>query len=252
MQTKRQSIDNFKKLIDELISSSYVLYDKKLTDLMRAIGNSKLFYTLFKYCTDDFDYEGVFTQSFVQTDAGYGHGKFVLPKEPKDQIALIFSLLFQIDAKEINFLDILERYFFVNNYNESFRNFAMQVLYPFRSEVLKVVEAMAEDSTGDVQPVKESIKVTPVKEKTIKVKDVKTIIDLLDESRSIIFQYKIEPGLKTELVDLYQFFKDSLYEGEPKTIRLSYLAYKYATLYHRKLDNTMLKIEKLLKMNGVL
>lgn len=250
MQTKRQSIENFTKLIDELISSSYVLYEKKLTDLMRAISSSKLLYTLFEFCTSDLDYEKTYKVAFTEGEGGYGKGKFVLPKDAKTQIAFIFALLFKINSKEINFLDILERYFFVKTHNESYRNFSLQVLLPFRSAVLKVAEAMAEDG-GTVQKPSEPVVVTN-KVKSISVKDVKTIVELLEESYSIIMQYKIEPGLKAELLDLYQNFKDCLYEGEPKNIRIGYLGYKYATLYHRKLDLTMQKIEKILKDNDIL
>ncbi len=249
MQTKQKSIENFKKYIDELISSSFVLSDKKLTDLMRAISTSKLFYTLFEYCTEDFDYEEEFKKAFIKGDS-YGDGKFVLPTNPKDQIALIFCLLYQINAKEVDFLNILDNYFFVNNYNESFRNFSIQVLLPFRSEVLKTVEAMAEDDVVLMpeEPVIKKKKVTC----SIKEGDVKKIIELLDESRSIILQYKIEPQLKAELVDLYSNFKDSLYDDEPSKIRIAYLGYKYATLYHRKLDNTFYKIQSILEDNGIL
>lgn len=247
MQTKQKSIENFKKYIDELISSSYVLSDKKLTDLMRAISTSKLFYTLFEFCTEDFDYEEAYKKAFVKGD-GYGNGKFILPSDSKEQIALIFCLLYQINAKEADFLNLLENYFFVNNYNESFRNFSMQVLLPFRSEVLKTAEAMAED---DAVLAPEPI----IRKKgkcSVKEKDIKKIIALLDESRSIILQYRIEPELKAELIDLYSNFKDSLYDDEPSKIRIAYLGYKYATLYHRKLDNTFYKIQSILKENGIL
>ncbi len=247
MQTKLKSIENFKKYMDDLISSNYVLSEKKLTDLMRSISTSKLFFTLFEYCTEDFDYEAAFSQAFIPGD-GYGNGKFVLPRDAKVQIALIFSLLFQINAKEMDFLNLLEKYFFVNSYNESYRNFAMQVLLPFRSEVLRAVEAMAED---DSVPLKAPV-VKPIETKTIKDEDAKTVIKLLDESRSIILQYKIEPNQKAEIVDLYQNFKDALFDGDGEKIRIAYLGYKYATLFHRKLDGTLWKIESILKKNGIL
>lgn len=247
MQTKQKSIENFKKYIDELISSSYILSDKKLTDLMRSISSSKLFYTLFEFCTEDFDYEDAFQKAFVKGD-GYGNGKFILPSDQKTQIALIFCLLYKINTKELDFLNVLDDYFFVNNYNESYRNFTMQVLWPFRSVVLKTVETMAED---DAVLAREPVVVKKGK-CSIKEKDVKEIISLLDESRSVILQYHMESAQKAELIDLYSNFKDSLYDSEPSKIRLAFLGYKYATLFHRKLDNTFYRIQSLLKSNNVL
>lgn len=248
MQTKQKSIENFINYMDELVASNYILSDKKLTDLMRSIATSKLFYTLFEYCSQDFNYEECFKDSFVRGD-GYGKGRFILPKDPKVQIALIFSLLFQINTNEISFLNLLDNYFNGNSYNESYRNFAMQVLIPFRSEVLKVATAMAEDEDPilDVQ----EIKTTPTHQ-TIKEEDAKKITELLDQSRSVILQYKIEPALKGELVALYENFKNVLYEGIGEKIKIAYLGYKYATLYHRKQDKIMRQIETILISNGIL
>lgn len=250
MLTRQKSIDNFKMYMDDLINSGFILVDSKLTNLMRSISTSSMFYSLFEYCTEDFDYESAFALAFRKGE-GYGNGRFILPPEAKNQIALIFSLLYQINTKELNFLNLLEHFFFVNDYADSYRNFAAQVLIPFRTEVLRAVAAMS-DTGASVQEPQKAPSHTAVEIKTVNEDDAKTIIALLDESRSIILQYKIDAALKGEIVDLYQNFKDSIYDGDCKTIRIAYLGYKYATLYHRKLDGTMLKIEKLLKKNGVL
>ncbi len=249
MQTKQNSIDNFKRYIDDLINANLVLFEKKLTDLMRSISSSELLFSLFEYCTSDFDYKNTFNESFQRGD-GYGKGRFILPTQPKNQIALIFSLLYQINMHDINMFNLLDNYFFVNTYDESYRNFVLQVLTPFRSEVLRVAETMAEDESASVADLSKPAKAPVIK--SMKIEDANAIIKLLDESRSVILQYKIDVTLKKELVDLYQNFKDSLFEGENSKIRIAYLGYKYATLYHRKLDKTMLKIEKLLKDNQVL
>lgn len=246
MQTKQKSIDNFKKYIDDLISSSYVLSDKKLTDLMRSVSTSKLFYTLFEYCTEDFDYEASFSHAFVKGE-GYGNGKFLLPHDAKEQIALIFSVLFQINAKEIDFIKLLEQYFFVKNYNESYRNFAMKVLLPFRNEVLRAVGAMAED---DYVPVNTIAK--PIGVKTVNEEDLKSIIKLLDDSYFTLLQYKIEPNQKADIVDLYNNFKNSLYDGDGEKIRIAYLGYKYVILFHKKPDAIFKRIEMLLKKNNII
>lgn len=249
MQTKQNSIDNFKRYTDDLINTNLVLFEKKLTDLMRSISSSELLFSLFEYCAADFDYEKTFNESF-QRGNGYGKGRFILPTQPKSQIALIFLLLYQINTHEINMLNLLDNFFFLNTYDESYRNFALQVLTPFRGEVLRVAETMAEDGPLPVVDISKSAKEPIVK--SMKIEDANAIIKLLDESRSIILQYKIDALLKKELVDLYQNFKDTLFEGENSKIRIAYLGYKYATLYHRKLDKTMLKIEKILKDNQVL
>ena len=251
-QTKQKSIEDFKKYIDELINTKYIFSNKKLNDLMRSISNSKLFYSLFKFCTEDFDYERTFTECFVKGER-YGQGKFNLPKNPKDQIAFIFSLLFLIDTKEVVLVELLEQYFYINSLDESYRNFTFQVLVPFKNEVLRAAEMMAEDE--EIVTPTEQIS-HGVHKKTITSvlteEENKEILRLLDESRSIILQYKIENNLKAELMELYNFFKEALYDSDPDKMRVAYLGYKYATLYHRKLDGTMLKIENILRRNNIL
>lgn len=248
MLTRRQSIDNFKKHIDELINKGFTLSDTKLTDLMRSISTSEMFYSLFDYCTQDFDYDEAFSAAFVQGD-GYAKGRFVLPADPKKQIALIFSVLYQINTKEIDFYNLLEKYFYVSGYEDNYRKFAIEVLLPFRAEVLRAVEAMMEGDDPVITPDEHT---DAPKTRAINADDAETVLKLLEESRAIILQYKIDAVQKGEVVDLYQNFKDALFEGEARSVRIAYLGYKYATLYHKKMDGTMLKIEKILKKNGVL
>ncbi|MBQ3166535.1 MAG: hypothetical protein IJC01_04270 [Clostridia bacterium] len=246
MQTKYKSIENFQRYVDDLISSKYILTEKKLTDLMRSLSSSKLFYKLFEHCTDDFDYDRAFQRAF-QKGKGYGKGKFILPTDSRDVIALVFSLLFQISAKEIDLLKLLEEYFYVSNYDDSFRNFSMQVLVPFRTEVLKAARAMAQETT----PATMSVVTKPV-EKTVSDDDVKTITAMLEETFSVILQYKINDLLKADLVAVHGEFKEALYQGEPERIKIAFLAYKYATLYHRKNDVSVWKIDSILKKAGIL
>ena len=65
-------------------------------------------------------------------------------------------------------------------------------------------------------------------------------------------QYKIEPELKADLMALYDNFDQALFESDPDRIKVAFLGYKYSTLYHRKLDVSVNKIEDILKSCGVL
>ncbi len=253
MQTRRKSIENFIKCMDEFISANYVLSDAKLSNVMRALSSSKLFYTLLEFCTQDFDYQSAFSSAFIKGD-GFGKGSFVLPSNSKSVIALGFSVLYQLNVKELDFYKLLDEYFYLRNYNDSFKNFSMQFLVPFRCEVLKAAEIMLKD--GEVvagAPADLSTDADKLENKSFLNEDeVERISALLDQSKATILQYKIEAKLKAELVVLYDAFQSALKEGDDYKIKIAFLGYKYATYYHRKADNSVWKIEKILISKGVI
>ena len=254
MQTKQQSVDNFTKNIDALIYSTYILSDKKLTDLMRTLSTSKMLYRLIEHCTDDFDFYGQYEKSFVAGDT-FGKGKYIPPVDARSTIAFVFGLLYQINTNQIELLPLLDKYFYAGENTDRFRNFTMQVLVPFRTEILNATKAMMEEEYVDVEPV--SVQVKPVSENqkrtyALSKKDAKQIGAYLEETRSIILQYKIDVKQKTELTEIYTSFKNSLYGDNAKQIKIQYLAYKYVTLYYRKNDNKITHVESILKNAGII
>ena len=64
MVTRKQSIEQFRSRMDELIASNYILADKKITDVLKTVTASKLFYELISYCADGFDYEAEKAKAF--------------------------------------------------------------------------------------------------------------------------------------------------------------------------------------------
>lgn len=248
MQTKQQSIENFKKAIDELISCRYILYEKKLSDLLRTIGSSKIFCALLQYVTEDFDYDECFEEFFVRDEA-YAGGHFVLPSDAGTVIALVSTLLYRIATNEVDFYKLLEQYFYVNDFSESYRRFAIEILVPFRAEVLRAVEAMAEESYADVAATEPA----PVAEvKAIPAEILDRITQLLNDSYSLILQYKLEDEQKAEFVTLYDNFKTAVYNGDTEKMKPAYLGYKYASLYYRKKNLNIQRIGDILKQNGIL
>ena len=79
-----------------------------------------------------------------------------------------------------------------------------------------------------------------------------SIRKLIEESRKIILQYKLNDKAKSELIALYEHFSLALDSGEIGAIRLGYLGYKYCTLYYRKTDSAVERIQQLLSSCGIL
>ena len=246
MLTQSMSIEAFEKNMDEVINCPYILSEKKIAALLKGISVSRIFYELFDFCTTNFNYAEA-RKKYFNTNAAYGK-RFVLPPDSKTIIALGFSVLYCIDSKEEDFVSLLNEYFYEPNINSAYRRFAKELLLPFKVEVLSVANAMIRDKGMEWEVAEKK----PLKKNLLSDDDVKKIRDLLEQSKSVILQYKIEPELKAELIILYDSFSGSLYETEPERIKVAYLGYKYGILFHKKHDASLLKIEEILKNGGIL
>lgn len=245
--TREQSVANFTKNIDELIESNYILASKKISLLLKGVSSSKLFFELFEHCTADFNYNDAKKRAIVSAST-YGAGRFIMPKDSRSIIAFVFLLLCEVDMNEMGLLNLLETCFFEGGYNESFRRFAKEVLTPFKNEVMLAVSKMLNTTKYSLQ----AVEVKKVEKPVLTDAQSLEIKKYLNESKAIILQYKMEAKLKAELLALYDNFTDALYGTDRDRLKLSFLGYKYSTLYHRKLDVSVGEIEKLLIGYGIL
>lgn len=144
MVTRKQSIEQFRSRMDELIASNYILADKKITDVLKTVTASKLFYELISYCADGFDYE-------TEKAKAFGENGFRFPQTDKELVAFVFCLLGEFDSGRADILKILEKYFPADNYDKSYKRFCAELLTPFKDCVLNAAEAMVELG-GDGSP----------------------------------------------------------------------------------------------------
>ena len=123
MVTAKQSIDYFNIRICDLINSSYILADKKITDLLKTVTTSKLFYELISYCLEGFDYENYFSS--------LPKGQPFPVNDKKNLMAFAFSLFIALDTKKQDLLNILTEYYPSESFEESYKSFTDNFLIPF-------------------------------------------------------------------------------------------------------------------------
>ena len=90
MVTCKNSIENFKARMEDLISSKYILADNKVSEVLKTISDSSLLYEIFEYVTENFDYETFKSVCFSVDDDN--RGKLTLPKKDNDVLAFCFLL----------------------------------------------------------------------------------------------------------------------------------------------------------------
>ena len=247
MSTRNQSIEAFSKNMDEIILSPYILSAVKISNLLKGISSSKILYELFNFCLENFDYQAAKAEYFVG-GIGSDAGRFVMPNNSRTFLALGFTVLYLVDTKKEDLMAILGNYFYADDLNSAYRNFAKEFLTPFKEQTLLAVEKMIE---GENAKPKAKISKNTAKN-LLSDKDARRIDELLDQSKGVILQYKIDPQPKAELITLYDNFKQAIFEGDPDKLKVAFLGYKYAAFFHRRLDVSVEKIEDILKKASIL
>lgn len=102
---KLEDIEAFTTACDNMVSSKYILVDKRLGDVLKSIASTKQVFNLISECMVNFNFE---KELAVATSK---MGKFIIPEEPHKCIAFIFCLLNLLDDKKINFNQFLNKYF---------------------------------------------------------------------------------------------------------------------------------------------
>ena len=111
--SKREELEVFLERADELIKSQYIVAGVKLANMLKAIANSETLLALFKNCLAEFDYALASKKYLVKSQhLSSDKGEFVLPSNSRDLLAFVFTVLVDIDAERIDFVQFLNKYFF--------------------------------------------------------------------------------------------------------------------------------------------
>ncbi|MBQ7643154.1 MAG: hypothetical protein IJS67_04555 [Clostridia bacterium] len=139
MVTRERSLENFKNALSELVGSKYILAEKKISEVLKVVASSQMLYELFEHITEGFDYAGY--KSVCFTDLSGGKGVFTLPRTDGDALAFVFLLFVEIDERRVNFLKLLEKYFYKDGSKQaSFSTFVTMVVIPFQAAAERACE----------------------------------------------------------------------------------------------------------------
>lgn len=130
-------IRRFFDACDELVSGKYVLADKKIPEILKAIAASKELYELFAAVTEKFDYPAA-KRAYLKYPSAIGstRGAAYLPAKREELLAFAFCLLVDLDSGALRLGEFLLRYFYVDgSYTASFTLFCERLICPFRDIV---------------------------------------------------------------------------------------------------------------------
>ena len=258
MITRKQSIEHFSLRMDELISSNYLLADKKITNILKTVTASKLFYELICFTATGFSYENYL--------ASLPKGQYFPLDNKKNLIAFGFSLFSEIDQKNEDLLNILSLYYKAESFDKMFKLFADNFLMPFKNIVLDVANELL-NTTDSEEYENSKVKINPQKKEPTKTEDspVQLTIEtvqptkkyltcyrdiqkiLISEKGKIIHCKHVKDAEKSDLLGLLDRFKDCLFRGNKEAIKTAFIGYKYAITAFKRIDSEVDDIERILK-----
>lgn len=238
-----------------MLSSNYILADKKITEVLKAVTASKLFFGLISFCAEGFDYSASFNRAFK-------NGEFIRPAGDKELIALGFYLFSDFDSKRADLFKMLEAYFPAENYDKSYKEFCTKFLIPFKNAAINSAKAMlelegedgelafgAKNSGADEQKNGAQGEQGGRKIYSTCFADVQKIIVT---EREKILQAKVKEDKKSDVLTILTAFKDCLFLGDKSQIRVAFLSYKYAIMTFKRFDSDVEDIERILKFCKIL
>ncbi len=255
MITRIQSINRFESRMDDLLSSNYILADKKITAVLKSVTASKLFYGLISFCADGYDYVASFNRAF-------NGGEFHRPKSDKELIALGFYLFSDFDSKRADLFKLLEAYFPADNYDKSYKEFCTEFLAPFKKAAVTAAKAMLEVEDEEFSEYSENSfeggrEVAPEMQTFSSERKVYStcyadVQKILYSEREKILNAKIKEDKKTDLNIILGALKDSLVLSDNPQIRVAFLSYKYAVMNFKRIDTEIDELERILKFCKIL
>ena len=136
-QESNNEIFNFFSACDEFIEGKFILADIKIAKILRAISESNIIYNLIAESLINYDFQKEY-DALHDYSLEHHNGILTLPNDSQMVIPFAFSLLVEIDSKQINFNEFLAKEFpNASSQKEEYTVFANQIILPFKNAVKK-------------------------------------------------------------------------------------------------------------------
>lgn len=138
-------INEFFGALEEMITGKFILADTKIQKILKCIATSSVLYGIFGKCMVGFHFKEEFAKS-ISTP-------FTLPEGTQKIIAYVFCFMLEIDNKQLSLQNFITDHFYhKDGYHESYHNFSLTVLIPFRDGVKAMIEEHLASIKQEEQP----------------------------------------------------------------------------------------------------
>ena len=124
------NIDNFLFSISNMLKSKYILIDRRISDILLSIADTREVYNLIAECMVNFDFKNEWKKATTTN-------VMKLPASEEKRISFIFCLLNNLDDKNLDATNVLEKYFSYDSTVSPYELFCRQVIAEFSRLVSK-------------------------------------------------------------------------------------------------------------------
>lgn len=123
------NIDKFIYSIDSMIQSKYILVDRKIADVLLAIADTREVYNTIAECMVNFDFREEWKNA-TKTNI------LRLPETDEKKISFIFCMLNNIDDKNIDITQILDKFYSYDSNVSPYDLFCQMIVAEFKRLIL--------------------------------------------------------------------------------------------------------------------
>lgn len=240
METRDRSADVFSRACDEMSCAKFIMSDKYITQVLKAIAAYPRLYEILACCVKNFD----FPKALAKATVSVAPNTYVIkyPEDKEEFVAFVFTLLWEIDAKRLNLTKFLQEFYMskTDNVNEAYKEWCYNVILRFKRNALSMIQINNEKLyyEDDTRPLSRT-----------QAEEISTYV-----SELIIFLSKesdIELNVREEIYTIAQLINSCLY-GRPKLIYGLWIGLKNTAAPYKFLNYYLDNIARLLKACGVI
>jgi hypothetical protein len=234
------SPDAFIKACDEMSCAKFIMSDKYITQVLKAIAAYPRLYEILACCVKDYDFPAALAGASVCVAPSVYVIKY--PEKKEDFLAFVFSMLWEIDAKRLNLTMFLQEFYMseTDNINTAYKNWCYEAIQKFKRAALSMLNINNEKLYYNdyIRPLNRE-----------QAADISTFV-----SEMIIYLSKetdIDIETREEIYVLAQLLNSNL-NGKPKLVYGLWLGLKNTAKPFSYLNYYLENIERLLKAYGII
>ena len=207
-------LKNFNSSCDDFLNGKYILAEYKISSILKTISNSDKLKNIVISCVENYNFS-------EQLKNAIGENLIIrLPEDAKGIIAFCFSLLYNIDNKNIKFFDFLSTYYGYNEISnlESYKSFAMNIILPFKEAINNVF--MKTHILVDSEDYQNNI--------------YNKLRKICDHVLNNIEDYKLKDIYKEEFEILLNSMNDACKRNDKETVYALLVGLDYFSLVHKR------------------
>lgn len=219
---------------DKMLASKFIMIDKRISDVLKAIADNKLVFDEIKECMINFSFDREWKLATAKV------GTLNPPEEGHKFVAFVFSLLTNIDNQKISTSELLSKYYSRTDDNRSpYSQFCESIILGFKNTILAIL--LGKNQSAKVRRSEPEKKTTVSANKEVLsrlsflAKDLKDYVQGLKKLK----KSKITKG---ELVEILNAFISAIKNSDVAYIKAFLLAIKAGKGKDKEIERRLIEI----------